>query len=85
MKFSSSLIPGRPIRVVKILFQNLPKPDITVAEQTLLMGDLRLPKAILTRLIYCLNQSNEILPESAKTLQCWKVGLLERFEEMPRP
>ena len=63
---------------MKILYRAIDDPSSTLEKQGMKVDELQLPNHILSVLVVDLEKSNALLPASAKTLQEWNVGLLER-------
>ncbi len=78
MMYSTTARPGAPKRAMKILYKTASKPAAILEEQGMKMEELQLPDYVLQVLQADLKASTEILPSSAKKLQDWTVGLLER-------
>ena len=65
---------------MKILYQETFSPSETIRLRNTSYEELKLPTDIMRQLYENLFSSTEILPESARKLQEWHVGLLERFD-----
>ena len=84
MRFASSSQPSKPKRVAKILFKDSSGSDGASTEFNPKFGDLQLPVATFREVADRLGQSNKLLPASARVLQDWRVGFLERFSLITR-
>ena len=68
---------------MKVLYQDLQNPRGILETQSVSFEELQLPSNIMQELRRDLQASNTILPDSARTLQQWCVGLLDRYEGEP--
>ena len=76
---SQTLLPTKPKRVMKIFYQR-PVPVLSRSgADDLSTDELFLPPHILAILLVRLDKSQEMLPESARKLGAWQVGVLERW------
>jgi len=64
---------------MKILYQLGADPKRVLAQQAMSVEEFVLPLSILAEVHANLESSAAILPEPARTLQEWQVGLLNRF------
>jgi len=64
---------------MKILYQTTVDPDEILAQQGMSVEELVLSPLILAEVRIILESSAVFLPEPARTLQGWQVGLLDRF------
>jgi len=65
---------------MKVLYQQVPKPSEMVARMSMSLEELQVHPSVLKQLQADLDASNTIIPDSARRLQQWHVGLLDRFE-----
>ena len=63
---------------MKILYRTVPDPVSVLEKQSMRIEEFTLPKHILSILQKNLHDSNVMLPHSARELQGWKVGILNR-------
>ncbi len=63
---------------MKILFHPVDDPYTTLDKQSTKVEELQLPISILQELKLNLQASCKLLPKSARKIQGWDVGLLER-------
>lgn len=68
-----------PQRAMKILYRPLEDPATILEKESMKTEAVVLPEHILSTLHMNLNKSNLMLPSSARVLQEWKVGVLNRF------
>ena len=79
---SSKMASAEPMRVVKVLWQELEDVDTgpeRLSDMTLSEGELRLQRIEVESLLELLKESAALIPEAAREFQEWNVGLLERF------
>lgn len=67
---------------MKILFDEIENPRDILEKSDMHAEELCLPISVLQELQEDLNKSNEVIPDPAKILQKWRVGLLDRFENV---
>ena len=84
MRFTSSSRLSRPKRAARILFKDHFRLGGASIECNPNIEDLQLPVDTFREVANRLAQSNELLPESARILQGWRVGFLGRFSEITR-
>lgn len=65
---------------MKILYETVSNPLEMLEKQNASVDELQLPDYILKIMRRDLEASNILLPKSARTLQSWNVGLLDRFD-----
>ena len=65
---------------MKILFRHVSNPATLIAGQSSMVDELVLPETVLTQLVNDLQLSNESIPDRARVIQDWNVGLLDRFD-----
>lgn len=65
---------------MKILYETVSNPLEMLERQNASVDELQLPDYILKVMRRNLEASNILLPKSARTLQNWSVGLLDRFD-----
>ena len=63
---------------MKILYRPTDDPSSALEKQRMKYDELQVPDRVLSVLMAGLEKSNELMPVSAKKLQEWNVGLLER-------
>lgn len=63
---------------MKILYRAISDPVSLLEKQSMRIEELTLPKHILSTLQKDLRDSNMMLPHSARELQGWKIGILNR-------
>ncbi len=63
---------------MKILYRPIDDPCSTLDKQSMKVEELQLPISILHELRLNLQASTKLLPDSARKIQDWDVGLLER-------
>lgn len=63
---------------MKIRYRSIDDPLAALEKQGMRVDELQLPDYILALLKSTLHGSNAFLPESAKRVQRWDVGLLQR-------
>ena len=63
---------------MKILYRTISNPVTLLEKQSMRIEEFPLPKHILSILQKNLWDSNMMLPDSARELQGWKVGILDR-------
>lgn len=63
---------------MKILFHPIDDPYTTLDQQSMKVEEIQLPMFILQELRLTLEASSKLLPKSARKIQEWDVGLLER-------
>ncbi len=78
MLYSATARPRGPQRALKIFYKKVSEPAAVLEKQGMKLEELVLPDHVLHILHTELIASTEILPSSAKKLQDWEVGLLER-------
>lgn len=64
---------------MKILYRVAVDPKELLAQQAMSVEEVVLPLPVLAEVRTSLESSAAILPEPARTLQGWRVGLLDRF------
>ena len=85
LKYSASCIAdGQPRRAMKILYEELQEPRRLVEADDQNMEELSLPRHILEIIKNKLDLTNGLLPDSARSLNNLRVGLLDRFDTEPR-
>ena len=62
---------------MKILYRIIAEP-VTLLKQSIKIEEFELPENILSRLQMNLIESSMMLPTSARTIQEWSVGMLNR-------
>ena len=65
---------------MKVLYETVSDPLEILENQSLSVDGLLLPEHILQAIRGDLEASNALLPISARKLQSWNVGLLDRFD-----
>lgn len=65
---------------MKILYETVSNPLEMLEKQNASVDELQLPDYVLKIMRRDLEASNILLPKSARTLQSWNVGLLDRFD-----
>ena len=81
LKYSASSIDdGQPRRAMKILYEETRAPQSTLDANDTSIEEFPLPPRILDIIRERLRISNALLPESARSLNNWQVGLLDRFD-----
>ena len=70
-------------RAMKVFYKDVEDPVKLLDEHSSTVEELALPKQELEELRRTLVDSAQILPQSARTFQEWRVGLLDRYEEHP--
>ena len=78
MMYSATARQGGSKRAMKIFYKMISKPAPILEEQGTKVEELQLPDHVLSILHADLKASAEILPSSARKLQDWEVGLLQR-------
>ena len=76
--FSATARPGGPKQAMKIFYKPVTNPAAILEKQGTKVEELQLPDHVLRILRADLTVSTAILPLSARKLQDWAVGLLER-------
>jgi hypothetical protein len=66
---------------MKVFYKHLPNPEEFLDKNGSNCEELVVPRDDLTDFAQTLEQSTEILPDSARKFQDWQVGLLDRWEE----
>jgi hypothetical protein len=85
LRYSSSCLNVTAQRAIKVLYQRIPdvatllNPDQAFPASTS-VEELCLPLNIYEAIRLALEQSNEMLPVSARRFRDWDVALLDRFE-----
>ena len=64
---------------MKILYRPLDDPASTLEKQGLKVEELRLPDEILLQVKSDLQSTNRVMPTSARKIQDWNVGFLDRW------
>ena len=67
-----------PQRAMKILYRNISGPATLLEKQTMKMEEVILPENIMSNLRSDLKSSTVMLPATARSLQEWNVGILNR-------
>lgn len=67
-----------PKRAMKILYRHVDDPCSILEKQSMRIEELRLPGQILSQLKSYLQLNSQFLPVSARKIQDWDAGLLER-------
>ena len=81
LKYSASHVSnGRPRRAMKIYYKNLGNAVEVMKTKQSVIEELSLPQSVLQQLEQDLKSSHAILPEPARKVQDWCVGLLDRFD-----
>jgi hypothetical protein len=82
--FSSSIsTPGRldPTRSIKVFFERQTWQPLKPGEaESASIEDVEFPEDLYEELDKALQESQKLLPPTARKFQGWEVGLLERFE-----
>ena len=71
-------------RALKVFFQTVSDVEglLHQGKTSFSLEDLELPRHAFAEIDRVLNESNAMLPLSARTFREWRVGLLDRFERM---
>ena len=76
--YSTSSNQGGSKRAMKILYRTISDPVTLLEKQSMKIEEFPLPEHILSTLQTNLDDSNMMLPVSARNLREWKAGLLDR-------
>ena len=65
---------------MKILYEKTSRCAERLEGQDVSLAELPLPEPVYTNIKEQLERSNGVLPDSARSLNSWTVGLLDRFD-----
>ena len=67
---------------MKVYFKHIDNPSEVIEARKSTIVELPLPQSVLLQLEQDLTSSHNILPEPARNIQDWLVGLLDRFDPL---
>lgn len=70
-------------RAMKVFYKKTDEPLKLLDAHQSTLEELALPEQEFFQLAQALEDSAQILPQSARTFQEWQVGLLDRYESYP--
>jgi len=80
---SSAARTSKPLQVAKVMWQDCELPSVASEElnaQRLSEGDIEIPDFEYRELVDLLKSGSQLLPETARVFQQWRVSLLRRFD-----
>jgi len=80
MRYCSSVTTAsQPKRAMKVMYQSVKSPSKTIENSRSTVDEIQFPAQVLNQIQADLEKSNLMIPASARKLQEWHVGFLDRF------